>query len=126
MKSFTSFLVLLLAAVVQAVSSSGNRLVAIFDDLSDKASYSKFLGDLEGVYSPLRCDPLTHGLTLCVSEMQVGDLPSPTRRPRACRCPCSTSAPGDMIMPSSSLPSQRVCSQTPPMIRLRHTGQQDE
>ena len=48
MKSFLSFLVLLLAAVVQAASSTGSRLLAVFDDVAEKESYSKFLGDLEG------------------------------------------------------------------------------
>ncbi|KAH6657048.1 Dolichyl-diphosphooligosaccharide--protein glycosyltransferase subunit WBP1 [Truncatella angustata] len=47
MRSLVSFLLLLLAAVAQAVSSSGERLLVILDDVAEKAGYSKFFGDLE-------------------------------------------------------------------------------
>ncbi len=49
MKLFSSVLALLLAAVsaVQALSVTGSRLLAVFDDVADKATYSSFLGDLE-------------------------------------------------------------------------------
>ncbi len=47
MKSLLSLLVLLLATLTQAVSSSGGRVLALFDDVNEKESYSKFLGDLE-------------------------------------------------------------------------------
>lgn len=47
---FSCLTLLLLAALsaVQAVSTTGSRLLAILDDPAEKASYSKFLGDLEG------------------------------------------------------------------------------
>ncbi|ERS99502.1 oligosaccharyltransferase complex subunit beta [Sporothrix schenckii 1099-18] len=50
MKLLASVLSLLAAAVsvVQAVSASGPRLLAVLDDLADKDTYSTFLGDLEG------------------------------------------------------------------------------
>ncbi|KAI8632848.1 Dolichyl-diphosphooligosaccharide--protein glycosyltransferase subunit WBP1 [Xylariaceae sp. FL1651] len=48
MRSLVSFLVLLLVAAVQAISSSGNRLLVVLEDVAEKANYSKFLGDLEG------------------------------------------------------------------------------
>lgn len=51
MKSLFSFLVLLLAAVVQAVSSTGSRLLVILDNVADKDRYSTFLGDLAGMWS---------------------------------------------------------------------------
>ncbi|KAK1768677.1 oligosaccharyl transferase glycoprotein complex beta subunit [Phialemonium atrogriseum] len=47
MKSLLCFFALLLASLVSAISSTGDRLLAIFDDIEEKASYSKFLGDLE-------------------------------------------------------------------------------
>jgi oligosaccharyltransferase complex subunit beta len=47
MKTLLSLCVLLLAALAAAISSSGSRLLVVLDDLADKASYSKFLGDLE-------------------------------------------------------------------------------
>ena len=49
MKSLVSVLVLLFVAVAQALSSTGNRVLAIFEDVSEKATYSKFLGDLTGI-----------------------------------------------------------------------------
>ncbi|KAK3694289.1 Dolichyl-diphosphooligosaccharide--protein glycosyltransferase subunit WBP1 [Podospora appendiculata] len=48
MWSFLSFLGLLLVTVVSAISTTGDRLLVILDDVADKASYSQFLGDLEG------------------------------------------------------------------------------
>jgi oligosaccharyltransferase complex subunit beta len=47
MRSFLSLFVFLFAAVVSAISTSGNRLLVILDDVADKENYSQFLGDLE-------------------------------------------------------------------------------
>ena len=51
MKSLLSFSFLLLATLVSAISSTGDRLLAVLDDVADKADYSKFLGDLESAHS---------------------------------------------------------------------------
>ncbi|KAI1392102.1 Dolichyl-diphosphooligosaccharide-protein glycosyltransferase 48kDa subunit [Hypoxylon trugodes] len=48
MKSLVSFLVLLFAAIVHAISSSGDRLLVVLEDVAEKDAYSEFLGDLEG------------------------------------------------------------------------------
>ncbi|KAI1403227.1 Dolichyl-diphosphooligosaccharide-protein glycosyltransferase 48kDa subunit [Hypoxylon fuscum] len=48
MKSLLSFFVLLFAAWVHAISSSGNRLLVVLEDVAEKEGYSQFLGDLEG------------------------------------------------------------------------------
>ncbi|KAI2632887.1 Dolichyl-diphosphooligosaccharide--protein glycosyltransferase subunit WBP1 [Xylaria nigripes] len=48
MRSLVSFLVLFLVVAVQAISSSGNRLLVILEDVAEKDGYSKFLSDLEG------------------------------------------------------------------------------
>ena len=48
MRWLFSFLLLGLLSVVQAGSSSGNRLLVVLDELADKAKYSKYIGDLEG------------------------------------------------------------------------------
>lgn len=48
MRSLLTLLVLLGVTLVQALSSKGSRLLAILDEVEDKATYSKFLGDLEG------------------------------------------------------------------------------
>ncbi|KAK4151446.1 Dolichyl-diphosphooligosaccharide--protein glycosyltransferase subunit wbp1 [Chaetomidium leptoderma] len=45
--SLFSLLAFLFAAAVSALSTSGNRLLVILDDVAEKESYSKFLGDLE-------------------------------------------------------------------------------
>jgi len=47
MRSLFSIFVFVFAAVVSAISTSGNRLLAILDDVADKENYSKFVGDLE-------------------------------------------------------------------------------
>jgi oligosaccharyltransferase complex subunit beta len=47
MRSLVSFVVVLLVAVVSAISTTGNRLLVVLDDVAEKEGYSKFLGDLE-------------------------------------------------------------------------------
>lgn len=46
MRSLFSLFAFLFAVSVSAVSTTGNRLLAILDDVADKENYSKFLGDL--------------------------------------------------------------------------------
>ncbi|KAK0655902.1 Dolichyl-diphosphooligosaccharide--protein glycosyltransferase subunit WBP1 [Cercophora newfieldiana] len=48
MRSLVSFVVLLFVAVVSAISTTGNRLLVVLEDVAEKEGYSKFLGDLEG------------------------------------------------------------------------------
>ncbi|KAI1460226.1 Dolichyl-diphosphooligosaccharide-protein glycosyltransferase 48kDa subunit [Annulohypoxylon moriforme] len=48
MKSLISFVVLFWVVLVNAVSSSGDRLLVVLEDVAEKEGYSKFLGDLEG------------------------------------------------------------------------------
>jgi hypothetical protein len=48
MRWILSFLLLGLLAVVQAASSSGNKLLVVLEELAEKSKYSKYLGDLEG------------------------------------------------------------------------------
>jgi len=49
MRWLFSFLLLGLFAAVDAVSSSGNKLLVILEELGEKAKYSKYFGDLEGM-----------------------------------------------------------------------------
>lgn len=49
MKFILSCLLLFLAAVAQAASATGNRLLAIWEDKDDQKLYSKFLADLESM-----------------------------------------------------------------------------
>lgn len=50
MRSLLSFVVLLFAAVVAAVSTTGNRLLVLADNVdSDKLAYGAFLADLRGI-----------------------------------------------------------------------------
>lgn len=53
MRSLFSFLAFVSAAVVSALSTSGNRLLVVLEDVAEKENYSKFLGDLEGLWCPL-------------------------------------------------------------------------
>src|SRR5450432_3087549 len=48
MRWFLSLLVLGLFAVANALSSSGNRLLVVLEEIAEKEKYSKFFGDLEG------------------------------------------------------------------------------
>jgi len=49
MRWLLSFLLLGLVAIVQAISSSGNRVLVVLEELAEKSKYSKYLGDLEGM-----------------------------------------------------------------------------
>ncbi|KAI1417269.1 Dolichyl-diphosphooligosaccharide-protein glycosyltransferase 48kDa subunit [Hypoxylon sp. FL1857] len=65
MKSLISFIVLLWAALVHAISSSGDRLLVVLEDVAEKESYSKFLGDLEGRGFQINYEtPKSEGLSL--------------------------------------------------------------
>lgn len=55
MRSLFSFFLFLLAAVVSALSTSGNRLLVVLDDVVEKEQYSQFLGDLESGFSYCQC-----------------------------------------------------------------------
>jgi len=52
MRSLLSFAVLVLATVVSAISTTGDRLLVVLDDAAEQAGYSKFLGDLKSAFSP--------------------------------------------------------------------------
>lgn len=43
-----SLLAVCLVGLVNALSSTGSRLLVILDDVADKDKYSKFWGDLQG------------------------------------------------------------------------------
>ncbi|KAM4063717.1 oligosaccharyltransferase 48 kDa subunit beta domain-containing protein [Hirsutella rhossiliensis] len=47
MRSFISLVVLLFAAAAAALSTAGNRLLAVLDNVADRDAYSQFLGDLK-------------------------------------------------------------------------------
>ncbi|KAI9163976.1 Dolichyl-diphosphooligosaccharide--protein glycosyltransferase subunit wbp1 [Paramyrothecium foliicola] len=46
MRSFLSLAVLLFAAIASALSTSGNRLLVVLDELAEKEAYGYFFGDL--------------------------------------------------------------------------------
>lgn len=48
MRWLLSFLLLGLLGVVRALSSGGNNLLVILEELAEKSKYSKYLADLEG------------------------------------------------------------------------------
>lgn len=55
MRWLLSFLLLSFAAAVQALSSSGTRLLVILEDEADKGLYSTFWSDLEGELCLRQC-----------------------------------------------------------------------
>ncbi|KAI5204173.1 oligosaccharyl transferase subunit beta [Aureobasidium subglaciale] len=65
MKSFLSLLLLGLVSLVQALSSTGNRLLVVLEESSDKSKYSSFFGDLESRgYSVTYDSPKSKSLSL--------------------------------------------------------------
>lgn len=58
MKFVLSCLLLFLAAVAQAISATGSRLLTIWEDVDDQKLYSKFIGDLESTIMPQIFDSL--------------------------------------------------------------------
>ncbi|KAF2197992.1 dolichyl-diphosphooligosaccharide-protein glycosyltransferase [Delitschia confertaspora ATCC 74209] len=60
-----SFLLLALLGAVQALSSSGSRLLVVLEELSEKDKYSQFLGDLEARGFHVRVEsPKSEGVAL--------------------------------------------------------------
>lgn len=51
MRWFLSFLILGFWGAVHALSSSGNRLLVVLEEASERDLYSTFWADLEGEYS---------------------------------------------------------------------------
>lgn len=49
MRWLFSILVLALVGFVQALSSSGSRLLIVVEEVAERAKYSTFWGDLEGL-----------------------------------------------------------------------------
>ena len=47
MRWLFSFALVALLGIAQALSSTGNRLLVVLEDLGDKSKYSKFWTDLE-------------------------------------------------------------------------------
>lgn len=48
MQWLLSFFLLTLLGIVQALSSTGNRLLVVIEEAAEKSKYSKFWTDLEG------------------------------------------------------------------------------
>jgi len=51
MRWLLSLLVAALLGLAQALSSSGRRLLVVIEEASEKAKYSTFWGDLEGMFN---------------------------------------------------------------------------
>lgn len=48
MRVLLSFLILGLLGIASALSTSGNRLLVVLEELAEKDKYSKFFGELKG------------------------------------------------------------------------------
>ena len=55
MRWLFTFVSLALLSLVQALSSSGNRLLVVIEEASEKEKYSQFWGDLEGARKAIAC-----------------------------------------------------------------------
>ena len=56
MRWLLSFLLVSLLGLAQALSSSGNRLLVVIEEAAEKAKYSQFWGDLEGMTGAIELD----------------------------------------------------------------------
>lgn len=65
MRWLLSFLLFGFLAAVNALSSSGNRLLVVLEELAEKEKYSKYLSDLEGMLMELAI--LTIDVTTLIS-----------------------------------------------------------
>ena len=54
MRSFLSAVVFLFVSAVAAVSTTGNRLLVVLDDVAEKEQYKQFFGDLSGKFMQRR------------------------------------------------------------------------
>lgn len=61
MRCLISFLVLALLSLVQALSSTGTRLLVVVEEAAEKAKYSTFWEDLEGM---MRVDAFYYSVKL--------------------------------------------------------------
>lgn len=94
---------------MQAVSSAGNKLLVVIEELAEKSKYSKYLGDLEG-----KERPRPHHLELFFSladtnigQLQLEALIFPTNHQRATKLRFSNWARGLGITYSFSHQKQR-------------------
>jgi len=87
MRSLLSFVALLFVAVVSAISTTGDRLLVVLDEVAEKDGYSKFLGDLESMFTtrtwlPIamlinwRCRQRVQAVDPDAEERVVGAIPS--------------------------------------------------
>lgn len=66
MRWLLSFLLVGLLGLTQALSSSGNRLLVVVEDASEKDKYSQFWGDLEGWLGPIEEHLSSNANILCL------------------------------------------------------------
>lgn len=109
MRWILSFLLIGLLAVVQAASSSGNKLLVVLEELAEKSKYSKYLADLEGMGS-WRGDGNWGLQMLTMLCPQGGDIRSPLNRQRMRKLRCLSSARELMTTFYYSPPSRKVYS----------------
>jgi oligosaccharyltransferase complex subunit beta len=51
MRVLLSLLILGLLGIASALSTSGNRLLVVLEEIAEKDKYSKFFGDLKGKHA---------------------------------------------------------------------------
>lgn len=64
MRSLVSFALLLFTALVSALSSAGNRLLVVVDNVEEKDAYSIFFTDLAGKKGVRHC--VADALVFCL------------------------------------------------------------
>lgn len=101
-----SFLLFCFLAVVHALSSSGNRLLVVLEDATQKDLFSTFWGDLEGRSA------LENDLGAVLMKLKLEVIAFPLNRPRMRSSRCFNMERKLTTMYSFSLRSRKVRSIT--------------
>ena len=108
---FSLFLTLL--GIVQALSTTGSRLLIIVEEAADKAKYSTFWGDLEGMYfnsAQIASDNARESSIVLINRVsQLAATVLSSRRQKTKNSRYSSMASANMTTSSYSLQNPKVC-----------------
>lgn len=96
MRSILGAAAVLFAAAVSAVSTAGNRLLVVLDDVAEKENYKQFFGDLTGknAADAMRILGTLGNIGPVLTGLQREAITLPMRRRRANMSSCSIWARG--------------------------------
>ena len=86
MRWLFSFLLLALLSLVQALSSSGARLLVVIEEAAEKEKYSQFLGDLEGAPGTTAVNIVTNDTNALVLQGEASSSRTSHLKMRSSHC----------------------------------------